>query len=176
MNQLSYGFKINFSKNLVIYWLEEKEFSYILTRGERKVEEKEKEIEDFLKGKCICVQEENHTYITLYNCEENPLLLFIFVCDKYFIQYKARCILFDRKIKKQFITLHIHVRDTIVNNSSHIKEVWIHLIHPKDRQLLSSFGIEWFFSKHILFMWHNYIFTRIVEEIQWPQKKRKEIM
>jgi hypothetical protein len=61
MNQLSYGFKINFSKNLVIYSLEEKE----------------KENEDFLKGKCICVQEENHTYITLYNCEENPLLLFI---------------------------------------------------------------------------------------------------
>jgi hypothetical protein len=38
----------------------------------------------FLKGNGICMQEENHTYNRLYGCEQNPLLLSIFICDSYF--------------------------------------------------------------------------------------------
>jgi hypothetical protein len=43
------------------------------------------EAEEFLNGKGICIQEENHTYIWLYGCQENPLLLPMFVCDRYFV-------------------------------------------------------------------------------------------
>jgi hypothetical protein len=64
-----------------------KEFRYILTGVEpRRITQED---EDFLKGKGICVQEENHTYIKLYGCEENPLLLPIFVCDKIFCSQKS---------------------------------------------------------------------------------------
>jgi hypothetical protein len=77
-----------------------KEFRHVLTRVEPK--RITQEAEEFLKGKGICIQEENHTYIQLYGCQENPLLLPIFVCDRYFVveicrQYKSWCILFERK-------------------------------------------------------------------------------
>jgi hypothetical protein len=48
------------------------------------------EAEDFLKGKGICIQEENHTYIRLYGCQENPLLLPIFFCDRYYVMKVCR--------------------------------------------------------------------------------------
>jgi len=42
------------------------------------------EFEKFLRGKGICIQYENHTYIWLYGWQENPFLLPMFVCDRYF--------------------------------------------------------------------------------------------
>jgi hypothetical protein len=87
-----------------------------------------KEAEYFLKGKGICIQEKNHNYILLYGCLENPLVLCIYICVRYFFvavchQYKAQRILFDVKRKKQFITLHVRVGDTIVRKISHLKQV-----------------------------------------------------
>jgi hypothetical protein len=57
------------------------------------------EVEEFLNIKDIFIQEENHTYIWLYGFLENPLLLPMFVCDRYFVievyqQYKTWWILF----------------------------------------------------------------------------------
>jgi hypothetical protein len=43
------------------------------------------EVEEFLKGKGICIKEKNHTYIWLYGCQERPLMLLIFVYDRYFV-------------------------------------------------------------------------------------------
>jgi hypothetical protein len=85
-------------------------------------------VEEFLKGKGIFIQEENYTYIQLYGCEENPLLLPTFVYDRYFVmevcwKYKEWCILFEKKRKKQFITFPFRVGDTIIRNLKHMKEV-----------------------------------------------------
>jgi hypothetical protein len=60
-----------------------REFRHMLVGAEpKRITQK---VEEFLKGKGICIQEENHTYIWLYGCQENPLLLPIFFCDRYFV-------------------------------------------------------------------------------------------
>jgi hypothetical protein len=66
------------------------------------------EVEYFLKGKGVCVHQEDHTYIRLYGYEGRPFYPPLFVCDRYFIakvyrQYKAWYIIFDIKRKRQFI-------------------------------------------------------------------------
>jgi hypothetical protein len=63
------------------------------------------EAEDFLKGKGVCVHQEDHAYIRLYGYEGSPFLLPIFARDRYFVaevcrQYKAWSIFFDRKRKR----------------------------------------------------------------------------
>jgi hypothetical protein len=128
-----------------------REFRHILVGAEPK--RITQEAEYFLKGKGICIQEKNHTYICLYGCQENPLLLPIFVCDRYFVvevfrQYKSWCILFDRKRKKQFITLPLRVGDTMVRNLAHLKQVseTLNLFNLKEAQPLGGFDPEGMFS------------------------------
>jgi hypothetical protein len=86
-----------------------KEFIFMLTREApiRIIQE----AEDFLKGKEVCVQQEDHTYIRPYGYEGSPFLLLIFFCDRYFVakvyrQYKENSILFTELINPKRCSRH----------------------------------------------------------------------
>jgi hypothetical protein len=62
----------------------------------------------------------------------------MFVCDRYFVtkvcrQYKTWCIIFEKKRKRQFITLNFRVGNATVMNLSHLKEVL---------EILSAFNLK----------------------------------
>jgi hypothetical protein len=82
------------------------------------------EAEDFLKGKGVCVHQQDHTYIRLYGNEGIPFLILKCVYDRYFFaevcrQYKAWSILFYKKI----ISLPFNVSNITVRRSSHLVEI-----------------------------------------------------
>jgi len=113
-----------------------KEFRYMLTRATpTRITQ---EAEDFLKGKGVCVHKEYHTYIGLYGYDGIPFLLIIFVFDRYFVakvcrKYKTWSILFDKKRKRQFISLPFDVSNRTVRSSSHLIEV---------SKILSAFNLK----------------------------------
>jgi hypothetical protein len=59
---------------------------------------------DFLKGKGVCVFEEQFTYIRIFGFEGKPLLLPRFMCDIFLVyelcrQYRTWSLFFDKKRK-----------------------------------------------------------------------------
>jgi hypothetical protein len=86
------------------------------------------EVEDFLKGKGICMHEEDHSYIRLYGYEGSPFLLPTFFCDRYFVvelcrQYKTWSTIFYKKRKSQSISLPFNVAIVTIRSSSHLIKV-----------------------------------------------------
>jgi hypothetical protein len=148
---------------------------------------KTQEAEDFLKGKGICVHQEDHTYIKLYGYGGSPFLLPTFVCDRYFVaevyrRYKTWSIILDKKRKKQIISLPFNLSNTTVRSSTHLIKVFekINAFNLKKEEPLRGFYLEGLFSEHLTSMTYNNLFTMIVEgiddnDINTPKKKEKHI-
>jgi len=128
-----------------------------LTRVEQKIITQQ--AKDFIKGKGMCVQEENHIYILDYMVVNKIVFLsrYYFLKDIFpykYVENKGMVYLFDVKRKKKFITLLIHLGNTIVNTFSYIKELsqTLNAFNIKETQPLRGFNPEGFFSEHLASM------------------------